>query len=139
MALIAFKNGNLVRDRRHRSLAVVLAFALALSQGVVAAYACPIDDMKSATRYTDARNADPMPDCDAMPAQGEPAANRCQTHCLVGQQVQSDNAVFAPVAIVAPLIVRMMSAIYEGRVTFLHAEVPLPTPPPLLRFTRLLN
>ena len=129
---------NLVRRRRQRLLAAVLAFVLAFSQVVLAAYACPIDDASSATSFTDARYAQPMPDCQAMPAQGEPAPNLCEAHCLVGQQLQLDKVVFAPVAVLPPLIVRAVPGIDEGPSTVVEAEAPLPTPPPLLRFTRLL-
>jgi len=79
-----------------------------------------------------------MPNCDSMPVQSDPAANLCEAHCLVGQQVQSDNSLSAPIGVLLPLVVRPVPALLGGRSTFVKAETPLPTPPPLLRFTRLL-
>ena len=127
-----------MRHRRHRWLAAVLAFVLAFSQVVVAAYACPIDAPGGSTPFEIVRVTEPMPDCEAMPAQADPAPNLCEAHCLVAQQTQSDNAVFAAVAVLPALVVRTPSTVRDGRATFVDAETPLPTPPPLLRFARLL-
>ncbi|HET9670818.1 MAG TPA: hypothetical protein VFQ93_14525 [Casimicrobiaceae bacterium] len=129
---------NLERYRRRRWMAALLAFALAFAQVAVAAYACPIADPMVTTPVSDARSMEPMSDCGPMPAQADPATNVCEAHCLVGQQVQSDSGMFTPVAVVPPLVIRVLPASLDARAAFVDADAPLPTPPPLLRFTRLL-
>ena len=123
--------------RRHRLLAFLLLVALGFSQVAVAAYACPIVD--GSTLWTDIGNAEPMADCDGMPAPSDGAPNACEAHCLVGTQTETDGPMPAPVAVAPPLVlctVAMLPFAYGA--TLADADAPLPTPPPLLRFARLL-
>ena len=125
-----------VNARRHRFLTALLAFALAFSQLAIAAYACPITD--GSTLWTDMRHAQSMADCDGMPTQSDAAPNACEAHCLVATQMQGDGTVLAPVAIAPPLVVRTAPLLLAVSNAFVAPDSPLPTPPPLLRFARLL-
>ena len=84
-------------------------------------------------------SVEPMADCDVMPAKSDAAPNLCEAHCLVATQVQSDGLALAAVETVPPLVVRTVptSPTGWGRV-IVGTTSPLPTPPPLLRFARLL-
>jgi hypothetical protein len=126
-----------VRRRRHRWIAAFLAFALAFSQVVLAAHACPLD-AAAATPATGMGHAHAMPDCDGMPPPADSPTDVCATHCLVGQQVQNDDPVFAHVVVTPLLVVRAWRAPPRAADALVGTDSPLPTPPPLLRFSRLL-
>lgn len=128
---------NLMQYRRHPWLAVVLAFVLALSQVAVAAHACQ-SDARGEPLPGDVRFAHSMPDCGSMPLQSEPATNLCGAHCVVDSYMHSGNPVLAPAAVLPPLLVRALPAFRGGCSTLRDAEARLPTPPPLLRYARLL-
>jgi hypothetical protein len=139
----------LIAMRRHRPrwIAAVLAFVLAFAQVVVAAHACPVSDAPARAPISGAHAMapisgahamSPMTGCDGVPASRDPAANACETHCLAASTLQNDNAAAVHVAAVPALVVRTSPAVLDGGTTFVDARTPLPTPPPLLRCTRLL-
>jgi hypothetical protein len=130
------ESSSFVNARRHRFLAGLVLLALAFSQLAVAAFACPIAD--GSTPWTDMRSAQPMADCEGMPAKPDAAPNVCEAHCLVGTQMQADARILAPLAIVSPLFLRAVVPSSTFGDASVRADSPLPTPPPLLLFARRL-
>ena len=111
--------------------------ALVFSQALVAAYACPLGSQ--ATDAVVARVAEAMPDCDGMPDDAASSGNLCEAHCLPAQQIQLADAPLPPLAAQPPLIVRVRSDLAEICDGIPAQQAPATaTPPPRLRFSRLL-
>ena len=132
------KGGSSLR-RRRPWIAAFLTLALAFSQALVAAYACPLGSPTASDAIDVARVAEAMPDCDGVVAHTVAPGNLCETHCLPGQQVQQADAPTPPLAAQPPLIVRVRSELAAIREAILAREIPATAaPPPRLRFGRLL-
>lgn len=125
--------------RRRPWIAALLMIALAFSQALVAAYACPLGSRATSDVIDVAHAAEAMPDCDGMPDDALSAANLCETHCLPGQQVQQADAPTPPLAAQAPLLVRVRSELAVIGDGIPAGQAPATAaPPPRLRFSRLL-
>ena len=127
----------MILRRYRRLLAAVLACALAFAGIVTAAHACAL---AASTPPDVVAAAEPMPDCTESANAADAIANACETHCVAGQSLEAQG--HAPAAMAAPHpALRIDVAEDAAHTTRARANRPPPVaaPPPLARFTRLLN
>ena len=123
--------------RYRRLLAVAMTCIVAFAGTVTAAHACAL---ASAAPPAVASAAEAMPDCVETAPAADTAANACEAHCVAGQSLEPQG--LAPVVLVAPQPALRIEVVDRS----VHATLARPklrpldaAPPPLVRFTRLLN
>ena len=137
MCRMLTRRGTFERPRRWIAAAALLGVVFA--QIVTAAHACPsfVPSSDSAVVHTSADSV--SANCHELAHKAQDNANVCESHCLTGQQV--DTQTDAPTAVIAPRIALTVSVIDHSTVrTRELSSLPAlgAAAPPLLRFARLL-
>jgi len=123
---------------RRRWIAAGVMLGLVFAQIVTAAHACPSLPVASDTAVVQPA-VEGMASCQDLADKANDNANVCQSHCLVGQQV--DTQADAPIAAIAPreaLTVHIVDLSETRAREFSSLPALGVAAPPLLRFSRLL-
>jgi hypothetical protein len=128
-----------VFERPRRWIAAGAIVGVVFAQIVTAAHACPNFSPWSDAAAVHANAEAVSPSCHDLAHKAKDNANVCESHCLTGQQV--DTQTDAPAAAIAPRLALTLRAVdpSAARTRDLSSLPALgAAAPPLLRFSRLL-
>ena len=126
--------------RRRKRIAGLVMLGWLFAQIVTIVHACPALNPTQATDFAAAAAATPMPaDCATMARQAGSNANICQSHCVAGEQVDTQAQVPTPALAPQPaLTVHVADPQSVIRADHRSSSRPDTGPPPTLLFSRLL-
>jgi len=125
-----------VFERPRRLIAASVMLGVVFAQIVTAAHACAIAGVASDPPVAHAAADAAQASCHDLAYKTKPNANVCESHCLSGQQVDTQSD--APTAAIAPRVALTIHV--ADRSPTLDASLPAlgAAAPPRLRFSRLL-
>lgn len=131
---------NIRRRRARRFVGGALALLMAFASVVAAAHACTFRDVVTQGSAQVASTGNAMPGCNDAPTNSGGDANACAFHCTSGHLLDLQPVFPTALSVPSsPLRIDAPDGLSRGRPALPYELTALAaTPPPLLRFARLL-